>query len=162
VDQIRLQRATAPHLVSLGGTLIEFIRRIFDCQRCHGRRTSRRWTEWSTSRRRTESQRQWSTRGAGFVITQNMAAHGNCCLLVPTALWMGRQGQWMGAEPWGQELWTRTRAGEAEAEAEAEAQSASESETESPTRAIHPQRQRHFMLIKCVDIEQLRVMLSYT
>jgi len=75
---------------------------------------------------------------------------------------MGRQGQWMGAEPWGQELWTRTRAGEAEAEAEAEAQSASESETESPTRAIHPQRQRHFMLIKCVDIEQLRVMLSYT
>nr|DAA02803.1 TPA_inf: HDC08751 [Drosophila melanogaster] len=96
--QFVLQRASSAHLVSLGATLIEFIRRIFDCQRCHGQRTSGQRTEWSTSRHRTESQRQWSSRGAGFVITQNMAAHGNCSLLVTTAL-SGWRGQWMDGEP---------------------------------------------------------------
>lgn len=45
---------------------------------------------------------------------------------------------------------------------EPEPESLNQKQKQILTRAIHPQRQRHFMLIKCVDIEQLRVMLSYT
>jgi len=92
--------------------------------------------------------------------------HGSTWELQPPGddrtLWMaGTMDGWGAFE--GQELCIWTRAAEGSGSGRARTRvSESETETDSLTRAIHPQRQRHFMLIKCVDIEQLRVMLSYT